>query len=109
MTMRETPGQLDSPERARPMTRAVLLGLGLVVGIDVLAIHVKYLLPRGPMPEIPTPISGPARRLCPGCRVIALHRPDMVSRTGPHGPPALGLAFSNASIRCIQPNPASSV
>ena len=31
------------------MTRAVLLGLGLVVGIDVLAIHVKYLLPRGPM------------------------------------------------------------
>lgn len=49
MAMQEPSGQLDSPERTRPMTRAVLLGLGLVVGIDVLAIHVKYLLPRGPM------------------------------------------------------------
>ena len=39
----------DCQERTRSMTRSVLLGLGLVVGIDVLAIYVKYLLPRGPM------------------------------------------------------------
>ncbi len=47
----QAPASAPTPSRVTGgvTARSVLLGLGMVIGIDVLAIHVKYMLPRGPM------------------------------------------------------------